>query len=110
MTLKVVCGANPAYDAFPAQHQLFYPTYDRNGKATSALWYDPCFKVETVDRRKVWTKRHYRCTPRRRQMVDESRQERLDGASATGAVPGLWTLTTLDNGVVSNEHVRQGAS
>ena len=42
---KVVCGANPAYDAFPAQHQLFYPAFDRSGKPTSALWYDPCFKV-----------------------------------------------------------------
>jgi len=23
---KIVCGANPAYDAFPAQHQIFYPS------------------------------------------------------------------------------------
>lgn len=30
---KVVVGANPAYDAFPMQHQLFYPT--ANGKS---LW------------------------------------------------------------------------
>ena len=28
---------------------------------------------------------HYRCVPR-------------------GGVPGLWTLTTLDNGIVSEEH------
>ena len=38
---KVVCGANPAYDAFPAQHQTFYPSE----KSKGALWYDPVFKV-----------------------------------------------------------------
>jgi len=31
---KVVCGANPAYDAFPCQHQLFYPSE----KKSSSLW------------------------------------------------------------------------
>ena len=57
---KIVCGANPAYDAFPAQHQIFYPSE----RSKSSLWYDPVFKVETLDGRQVWTKRHYRCTPR----------------------------------------------
>merc|ERR1719486_1762988 len=52
---KIVCGANPAYDAFPCQHQIFYP-----GKAVNSMWYDPVFKVETVDGRQVWRRRHYR--------------------------------------------------
>ena len=77
---KIVVGANPAYDAFPMQHQIFYPT-----KSGDGLWYDPVFCVETLQGELVWTKRHYRCVPR-------------------GGVPGLWTLTTLDNGIVSEEH------
>lgn len=87
---KVVCGANPAYDAFPSQHQIFYPSE----KSKTALWYDPVFQVETLDGRKVWTKRHYRCMPRTvsRDLGGE------DGSSA-----GAWTLTTLDNGVLSKE-------
>jgi len=88
---KIVCGANPAYDAFPAQHQLFYPS----DKSKSTLWYDPVFKVETLDGRSVWCKRHYRCTPR----VVPS-EFRAAGGSSSGA----WTLTTLDNGVISKEH------
>mmetsp|Transcript_16677 Transcript_16677/g.53278 ORF Transcript_16677/g.53278 Transcript_16677/m.53278 type:complete len:531 (-) Transcript_16677:131-1723(-) len=88
---KIVCGANPAYDAFPAQHQIFYPSQ----KSASALWYDPVFKVETLDGRQVWTKRHYRCSPR--PVAADLAQE--DGSSA-----GAWTLTTLDNGVLSREH------
>ena len=88
---KIVCGANPAYDAFPAQHQIFYPS-EKSGKA---LWYDPVFKVETLDGRQVWTKRHYRCMPR---VVDDD----LTGPS--GESHGAWTLTTLDNGVISKEH------
>mmetsp|Transcript_35680 Transcript_35680/g.63497 ORF Transcript_35680/g.63497 Transcript_35680/m.63497 type:complete len:637 (-) Transcript_35680:168-2078(-) len=88
---KIVTGANPAYDAFPAQHQIFYPSK----KSKTALWYDPVFKVETLDGRQIWTKRHYRCTPR--QVAPDLRQE--DGTSA-----GAWTLTTLDNGVLSREH------
>jgi hypothetical protein len=84
---KVVCGANPAYDAFPAQHQIFYPS----NKSPSTLWYDPVFRVETVDDRSIWCKRHYRCTPRN----DKDPQ---------GQSNGLWTFNTLDNGIVSNEH------
>ena len=87
---KVVCGANPAYDAFPAQHQTFYPSE----KSKNALWYDPVFKVETLDGRQVWTKRHYRCMPRD---VAE------DLAGPTGSSAGAYTLTTLDNGVISKE-------
>jgi hypothetical protein len=77
---KIVVGANPAYDAFPMQHQIFYPAAKGDG-----LWYDPVFCVETLDGDLVWTKRHYRCAPR-------------------ASTPGLWTLTTLDNGVLSEEH------
>ena len=88
---KIVCGANPAYDAFPAQHQIFYPS----AKSENALWYDPVFKVETLDGRQVWTKRHYRCSPRK---VAE------DLAGPSGESHGAWTLSTLDNGVISKEH------
>ena len=77
---KIVVGANPAYDAFPMQHQIFYPS----GGAGKSLWYDPVFCVETLDGELVWCKRHYRCTPRKKG-------------------PGAWTLTTLDNGMVSEE-------
>ena len=81
---KIVVGANPAYDAFPLQHQLFYPS----GKK-GALWYDPVFCVETLQEELVWCKRHYRCTPR---------------PHYSGRTEGAWTLTTLDNGMVSEEH------
>ena len=56
---KIVVGANPAYDAFPMQHQIFYPT-----KSGDGLWYDPVFCVETLQGELVWTKSHYRCAPR----------------------------------------------
>lgn len=88
---KIVCGANPAYDAFPAQHQIFYPSQ----KSATSLWYDPVFKVETLDGRSVWTKRHYRCTPR-------TVAGDLQGEAGSSA--GAWTLSTLDNGVISKEH------
>ena len=88
---KIVCGANPAYDAFPAQHQIFYPST----KSATSLWYDPVFKVETLDGRQVWTKRHYRCTPR---------EVAADLRGDDGASHGAWTLSTLDNGVISKEH------
>ena len=83
---KVVVGANPAYDAFPMQHQIFYPS----GSGGSSLWYDPVFCVETLDDEKIWCKRHYRCTPR--------------SADPSGRpTPGAWSLNTLDNGMVSEE-------
>jgi len=89
---KIVCGANPAYDAFPAQHQIFYPV----SSSPSSLWYDPVFKVETIDGRSVWCKRHYRCNPR---------SVPADLAATTSdRKAGAWTLTTLDNGVISREH------
>jgi len=80
---KVVLGANPAYDAFPLQHQIFYPS-----SGDKSLWYDPVFAVDTLDGDRVWCKRHYRCTPRKHFSGKE----------------GAWTLSTLDNGMVSEEH------
>mmetsp|Transcript_22733 Transcript_22733/g.33570 ORF Transcript_22733/g.33570 Transcript_22733/m.33570 type:complete len:605 (+) Transcript_22733:83-1897(+) len=84
---KVVLGANPAYDAFPLQHQIFYPSSGGKGKS---LWYDPVFAVDTLQGDRVWCKRHYRCTPRRHWSDDNA--------------AGAWTLSTLDNGMVSEEH------
>lgn len=75
---KVACGANEAYDKFPSQNQLFYPA-----KSGKNMWYDPVFRVETLDGRHVWCKRHYRVAP--------------------GAVPGTFYFSVLDNGITSNE-------
>ena len=75
---KVACGANVAYDQFPSQNQLFYPAAKGDG-----LWYDPVFRVETIDKRNVWCKRHYRV-----------RNEN---------VPGTFRFSVLDNGVTSDE-------
>ena len=75
---KVAAGANVAYDQFPSQNQIFYETVTGNG-----MWYDPVFRVETVDGRNVWCKRHYRVRD--------------------GKVPGTFTFSVLDNGVTSNE-------
>mmetsp|Transcript_37833 Transcript_37833/g.68138 ORF Transcript_37833/g.68138 Transcript_37833/m.68138 type:complete len:566 (+) Transcript_37833:126-1823(+) len=75
---KVACGANVAYDQFPSQNQLFYPC--AKGKD---LWYDPVFRVETIDGRNIWCKRHYR--------VKNSQ------------VPGTFRFSVLDNGVTSDE-------
>ena len=77
----VAAGVNPAYDYFPAQHQIFY-----NGKAKGSFWYDPVFLCETLDGRREWRRRNYRC--------------RRDGR------PGEYILTTLDNGVISSESWR----
>jgi len=52
-------------------------------------------QVETLDGRQVWTKRHYRCMPR---------EVAADLQTTEGSSFGAWTLTTLDNGVVSKEH------
>jgi len=75
---KVTCGANVAYDQFPSQNQLFYPSAKGVG-----LWYDPVFRVETIDKRNVWCKRHYRV-----------RNEKA---------PGTFRFSVLDNGVTSDE-------
>ena len=48
---QVACGANVAYDQFPSQNQLFYPSAKGKG-----IWYDPIFRVETIDGRNVWCK------------------------------------------------------
>ena len=87
---KIVVGANPAYDAFPMQHQIFYPT-----SSSKSLWYDPVFCVETLEGDLVWCKRHYRCTPRKHWSSSVE--------AGNVATPGAWTLNTLDNGMVSEE-------
>jgi hypothetical protein len=81
----VVCGANEAYDQFPSQHQLFYPTGGKtNVNTTRDLWYDPIFQVTTLDGRHVWAKRHYKVRP-------------------GGKLPGTFRFSVLDNGITSNE-------
>mmetsp|Transcript_19627 Transcript_19627/g.48848 ORF Transcript_19627/g.48848 Transcript_19627/m.48848 type:complete len:585 (-) Transcript_19627:89-1843(-) len=75
---KVSAGANVAYDQFPSQNQIFY-----EGVGGKNMWYDPVFRVETIDGRNVWAKRHYR-------VRDEK-------------VPGTFRFSVLDNGVTSDE-------
>lgn len=75
---KVAFGANVAYDQFPSQNQLFYPA--ARGRD---MWYDPVFRVETLDGQSVWCKRHYKVRP--------------------GPIAGTFKLSVLDNGITSNE-------
>lgn len=75
---RVYAGQNAAYDRFPCQYQLFY-----FGKAKGSMWYDPVFRVETLDGKKVWRRRHYRVR--------------------NGDMPGTFHFSVLDNGVVSKE-------
>ena len=74
---KVAAGANVAYDQFPSQNQLFYKGLGKT------MWYDPIFRVKTIDGRDIWCKRHYRVR--------------------TGPVPGTFRFSVLDNGVTSDE-------
>jgi hypothetical protein len=50
---RPVLGQNPAYDYFPSQYNSWY----RDPKGNRG-WYDPVFKVITLDGREVWRKRH----------------------------------------------------
>ena len=75
----VACGGNEAYDKFPSQHQIFYPTANKNNH----MWYDPVFRVETLDGRHVWCKRHYAVRPQ--------------------SVPATFRFSVLDNGITSDE-------
>ncbi len=75
---KVAAGANVAYDQFPSQNQIFYEA--SNGKD---MWYDPVFRVECLDGRNVWCRRHYK--------VREANEA------------GTFRFSVLDNGVTSNE-------
>lgn len=47
------------------------------------MWYDPVFRVECLDGRNVWCKRHYKVRD--------------------GPVPGTFYFSVLDNGITSNE-------
>eukprot|EP00210_Caulerpa_lentillifera_P005993 g5728.t1 len=77
----VAYGKNPAYDYFPCQFQIFY-----RGKAKNSMWYDPVFRVITIDGRKVWRRRHYKVR--------------------RAKIPGAFYFSVLDNGVTSNEYWR----
>jgi hypothetical protein len=81
---KVVCGQNPAYDYFSNQHQIFY----RDRAKPSLIWYDPVFKVTTIDGEEVWRRRHYR--------VRRSNTK----------IPGQFQFSVIDNGVASIENWR----
>ena len=80
---RVIAGQNAAYDQFPCQYQIFYA-----GGARSSMWYQPVFRVDTLDGRNVWRVSDYRC-----------RRERDEP-------PGAYELTFCDNGVVSREKWR----
>ena len=75
---RVCGGANVSYDQFPSQNQIFYETVNKKD-----MWYDPVFRVETIDGRNVWAKRHYRVRD--------------------GPAVGTFYFSVLDNGVTSNE-------
>lgn len=65
-----------AYDFFPCQFQLWY-----RAKGKGVVWYDPIFKVYTLDGREVWLRRHYRVR--------------------RAKTPGAFYFSVLDNGVTS---------
>lgn len=64
-----------AYDFFPCQFQLWYRA---KGKG---MWYDPIFKVITLDGRETWRRRHYKVR--------------------RAETPGCFYFSVLDNGVTS---------
>ena len=76
-----VAGQNPAYDHFPCQYQIWY-----RGKARGAFWYNPVFKVQTLDGKEVWRRSDYRCK--------------------RGDAPGTFYFSFMDNGVTSLEYWR----
>ena len=78
---RPVLGQNPAYDYFPCQFNSWY----RDPRGNRG-WYDPVFKVVTLDGREVWRKRHYRVLP--------------------GDLPGSFNLSTEDNGISLQEYWR----
>jgi VDE lipocalin domain len=81
----VACGANVAYDQFPSQNQVFYPASGKTSADDSRdMWYDPVFRVTTLDGRNIWAKRHYKVRP-------------------GGGEPCTFRFSVLDNGVTSNE-------
>jgi VDE lipocalin domain len=81
----VACGANAAYDQFSSQNQVFYPGAGKmNVENTRDMWYDPVFRVRTLDGRNVWAKRHYKVRP-------------------GDTDPCTFRFSVLDNGVASNE-------
>ena len=78
---RPVLGQNPAYDYFLSQYNSWY----RDPRGNRG-WYDPVFKVVTLDGRPVWRKRHYRVLP--------------------GEPIGSFKLSTEDNGISLKEFWR----
>jgi len=76
-----VAGQNPAYDHFPCQYQIWY-----RGKAKNSFWYNPVFKVRTLEGEEVWRRSDYRCK--------------------RGDTPGTFYFSFMDNGVTSLEYWR----
>ena len=62
-------------------HQLFY-----RGRGSGVVWYEPVFKVITLDGEAVWRRRRYRVR--------------------RGDQPGTFYFTVSDNGVTSKEFWR----
>lgn len=48
----VLCCVMQAYDAFGCQHQLYY-----RGKGKGQMWYEPVFRVTTLEGQEVWRNR-----------------------------------------------------
>ncbi|KAK7247501.1 hypothetical protein RIF29_42384 [Crotalaria pallida] len=76
---RVFALQNPAYGQFPCQYHLFY-----RGKAKDSFWYEPVYKVKTLDGRMVWTRQKYRVK--------------------RGKIAGTFNFSVLDKGVVSSEY------
>ena len=72
-SLRAAAHYDPAYDHFPCQYQIWY-----RGKARNSFWYNPVFKVQTLDGKEVWRRSDYRCK--------------------RGDVPGTFYFTFMDNG------------
>ena len=77
-----VAGQNPAYDYFPNQFQIWY----KDKKNKTAFWYNPVFKVNTLDGRSVYRRSDYRCR--------------------RAETPGTFIFSFMDNGVTSEEYWR----
>ena len=74
-------GNNEAYDSFPCQFQIWY-----RGKGKNVFWYNPVFKVNTLDGKTVWRRSDYRCR--------------------RAETPGTFIFSFMDNGVTSEEFWR----
>jgi hypothetical protein len=72
------------------------------------MWYDPVFRVETLDGRNVWCKvsvhvRKFGLAIITRSQKIYSLYDKRHYKVRNGPVPGTFRLSVLDNGVTSNE-------